>query len=204
MIVVNNLESSVTPLPYYVKKGKKESQTVSQPKPKIQGLEASGALPQKRKNPKSKKTSPQTPTIPPNEKVPTDDSDKTQSVSSGQTAHPQDTEGNKQPADMGLPTTHPDEGISTTKPLLEGTNTRPKDSGRLKPLADKDSSTSPVTVLSRTDDKYQVDQTQSTRFEVSIPNQHQSKTSSSVELDSEPLKLTTMADIQALLIDSED
>ncbi|GJY94859.1 hypothetical protein Tco_0511220 [Tanacetum coccineum] len=74
---------------------------------------------------------------------------------------------------MGLPTTHPDEGISTTKPLLEGTNTRPKDSGRLKPLADKDSSTSPVTVLSRT-------------------------------LDCEPLKLTTMADIQALLINSED
>ncbi|GJY94858.1 retrovirus-related pol polyprotein from transposon TNT 1-94, partial [Tanacetum coccineum] len=51
MIAVNNLESLVTPLSYYVNKGKKESQTVSQPKLKIQGLEASGALPQKRKNP---------------------------------------------------------------------------------------------------------------------------------------------------------
>ncbi|GJY70526.1 hypothetical protein Tco_0474229 [Tanacetum coccineum] len=74
-------------------KGKKKSQTVSQPKPMIQGPEASGALPQKRKKPKSKKTSLQTPVTPPNKKVPMEDYDKTQSVSSGQTAHPQDTEG---------------------------------------------------------------------------------------------------------------
>ncbi|GJT48684.1 hypothetical protein Tco_0974841 [Tanacetum coccineum] len=34
----------VTPLPNFKKKGKKKSQTVSQPKPKTHGPEASGAL----------------------------------------------------------------------------------------------------------------------------------------------------------------
>ncbi|GKC82337.1 hypothetical protein Tco_1138054 [Tanacetum coccineum] len=38
-----------------------------------------------------------------------------------------------------------------------------------------------------TDAEYQVDKTQSTRFEVSIPEQNKSKTSYEVELDSEPL-----------------
>nr|GEY03908.1 retrotransposon Orf1 [Tanacetum cinerariifolium] len=45
--------------------------------------------------------------------------------------------------------------------------------------------------------------TRSTRFEVSVPNQHQSKTSYEVELDSQPLVLSTIADIQALLGDDE-
>ncbi|GKD05619.1 hypothetical protein Tco_1180593 [Tanacetum coccineum] len=49
----------------------------------------------------------------------------------------------------------------------------------------------------------QVDKTQSTRFEMSDPNQNKSKTSSEVELGTEPLLLTTFADLQALL-DSED
>ncbi|GJS57198.1 reverse transcriptase domain-containing protein [Tanacetum coccineum] len=117
---------------------------------------------------------------------------------------PQDSKGNKHPADMGLPLTHPDKGITTTKPFLEGTNTEPKDLGRLKPLADNDSSTPLVTALSGTDAEYHVDKTQSTRFEVSVPDQHQRKTSFEVELDFKPLKLTNMADIQALLINSED
>ncbi|GKD08358.1 hypothetical protein Tco_1188043, partial [Tanacetum coccineum] len=51
---------------------------------------------------------------------------------------------------------------------------------------------------------YQVDQNQSTRFEVSVPDQHQSKTFSEKEQDFEPLKLTTIADIQALLGATED
>ncbi|GJZ92545.1 hypothetical protein Tco_0664610 [Tanacetum coccineum] len=65
---------------------------------------------------------------------------------------------------MGLPATHLGEGISITKPLPEGTNIDPKDSERLKLLIDRDSSTSPVTVLSGTIAEYQVDTTQSTRF----------------------------------------
>ncbi|GJU42327.1 hypothetical protein Tco_1195284 [Tanacetum coccineum] len=70
---------------------------------------------------------------------------------------------------------------STTKPLLEGTNTRPKDSGRLKPLADKDSSTSPVTVLSRTDDNWreEMDETSKSlklkKLKLIIPLKHQLK-----------------------------
>ncbi|GJY92992.1 hypothetical protein Tco_0508774, partial [Tanacetum coccineum] len=59
-----------------------------------------------------------------------------------------------------------------------------KDSERLKPLDDWDSSTHPLTALSGTNIEY--------------------KDFSEVELDSEPLKLTTMDYIQALLIDYVD
>ncbi|GJU78554.1 hypothetical protein Tco_1275624 [Tanacetum coccineum] len=79
-----------------------------------------------------------------------------------------DSKGNKLPADMGFPATHPYDGTSKTQPLLEGINTDPKDSKRLKPLADRISSTPLVTALSGTYAEYQVDKTQSTRFEVSL------------------------------------
>ncbi|GJS66323.1 hypothetical protein Tco_0680887 [Tanacetum coccineum] len=70
MIEVINLESSVTQLPCFEKKGKNKSQTVSQPKPR--------ALLQKRKKSKSKTTSlVQAIVTPPSEKVPTKDFDKT-------------------------------------------------------------------------------------------------------------------------------
>ncbi|GKC06226.1 hypothetical protein Tco_0997836 [Tanacetum coccineum] len=66
------------------RKKKNKSQTVTQPKPKSQGPEASGALPVKRKNSKTQTTSLVQATVtPPSEKVPTKDSDRTQSVSSG-------------------------------------------------------------------------------------------------------------------------
>ncbi|GJS23330.1 hypothetical protein Tco_0451962, partial [Tanacetum coccineum] len=61
-----------------------------------------------------------------------------------------DSEGNKLPVDTGLPATHPHDGTSKTQPLLEGINTDPKDSERLKPLADRISSTLLVTALSGT------------------------------------------------------
>ncbi|GKG53643.1 hypothetical protein Tco_0555043, partial [Tanacetum coccineum] len=61
-----------------------------------------------------------------------------------------------------------------------------------------------VTDLSGVCTKYQVDQTQSTRFEVSDPDQNKGNTSFEVEPDSEPLKLTTYGEIQTLLGDSED
>ncbi|GJR33981.1 hypothetical protein Tco_1209665 [Tanacetum coccineum] len=171
MIAINNLESLVTLLSCFLKKVKKKSLTVSQPKPKTHSLKALGALPQKRKKPKSKKTSLYTLATPPStctsQKLPED-----------KPTDAKDSGGNKQPDDMGLYATHLNEGISTTKPLPEGTNTKPKDSERLKPLDDWDSSTPPLTALSGTNVEYQ--------------------------LDFEPLKLTTMDYIQALLIDSED
>ncbi|GJX93371.1 hypothetical protein Tco_0347957 [Tanacetum coccineum] len=45
MIVVKYLESSVSPLPFSGKNKKGKSQTMSKPKPKTQGLEASRTLP---------------------------------------------------------------------------------------------------------------------------------------------------------------
>nr|GEV11846.1 uncharacterized mitochondrial protein AtMg00810-like [Tanacetum cinerariifolium] len=94
------------------------------------GLETSGALPQKRKKSKTQTTSlVQTTTTPPKEKVPTKDYDKTQSVSSGQSTHPQDTEGNTQHAINGfhLPLK---EGTRSSKHLPEGKPTDSKDQGK--------------------------------------------------------------------------
>nr|GEU68290.1 hypothetical protein [Tanacetum cinerariifolium] len=65
----------------------------------------------------------------------------------------------------GLPTTYLDEGTSTTQALLEGINIDPKDSDRLETLIDRGSSNPLVTALLETDAEYQVDKTQSTRFE---------------------------------------
>ncbi|GKF24750.1 hypothetical protein Tco_0077072 [Tanacetum coccineum] len=81
MVIVNNHEHSVSLLPYTVKKKKKgKSQTVTPTLPQSQGLKTSGALPQKRKNPKSKKTPSETKVTPPR---PTEGSKQSHSVSSG-------------------------------------------------------------------------------------------------------------------------
>ncbi|GJV40133.1 hypothetical protein Tco_1418573 [Tanacetum coccineum] len=90
---------------------------------------------------------------------------KSKPLPEGKTTYPKNSEGNKQPINMGLPSTVPDEGISKTKPLQEGANFKDKESERFKPLADMESSTPTVDALLRTDVEYQVDQTQSTRFE---------------------------------------
>ncbi|GJW54401.1 hypothetical protein Tco_0098486 [Tanacetum coccineum] len=136
MIAVNNQEQSVLPLPFSRKKKKGKSWTVSKPKPKIQGSEASGTLPQKRKKAKTYKTTLEATETPPTEDVPTEDSDKTQSVSSGQTTHPQDTKGNTQPVVKGSHSSL-DEGTRKLQPFPKGTTIDPKDSrGNVQP-ADK-------------------------------------------------------------------
>ncbi|GKC25443.1 hypothetical protein Tco_1027593 [Tanacetum coccineum] len=123
MIEVINLESSVTPLLY--SKKKKKSQTVSQPKPKTQVPEASGALPQPRKNTKPKTISlVQVTVTPPSET--TEDSNKTQSVSSGQTTYPYDTKGNTQPAVKGSHSLLR-EGTRKSKPFPENSEDELKD-----------------------------------------------------------------------------
>nr|GFB28330.1 hypothetical protein [Tanacetum cinerariifolium] len=86
----------------------------------------------------------------------------------------------------------PDDDTRKLKLFPEGKTTDPKESGGNNQPADKGLS-------SMTDAKYQVDQTHSNRFKVSVSDQHKSNTSSEVELDFEPLKLTTTFDIQALL-----
>ncbi|GJT86689.1 hypothetical protein Tco_1068406 [Tanacetum coccineum] len=152
---------------------KREEVYVTQPKPMSQGLEASGALPQKRKKSKTQTTS---------------------------LVHA----GNKQLAVKGLPATHPDDGTSKTQPLPKGTNIDPKDSGRNTQLADRGQPKALVINLSGAGTKYPVDQTQSTRFKVSDPDHNKGKTSSEVESNTDTMILTTVADIQALLGDSED
>ncbi|GJV95492.1 hypothetical protein Tco_1547069 [Tanacetum coccineum] len=98
----------------------------------------------------------------------------------------------------------PDEGTRISQPLLEDKTTYLKDPEGNKHPADKGLPFMVPNESIGTNAKYQVDQTQSTRSEVLVPDQHQSNTSSEVELDFEPLKLTTTADIQALLGASDD
>ncbi|GJX52482.1 hypothetical protein Tco_0280851 [Tanacetum coccineum] len=94
-----------------------------------------------------------------------------------------------------------DEGTRKSKPLLEGKLTDTKDlEGNKQPFGIGSALTHPNDGV---DTEYQVDKTQSTRFEVSDPN-NKSKTYSELELDSEPLILIIVDDIQALLGDYED
>ncbi|GKD35067.1 hypothetical protein Tco_1250576, partial [Tanacetum coccineum] len=81
--------------------------------------------------------------------------------------------------------------IGKTQPAVKGS-----------PLAVPDEAL--ITDQSETDMKYQVNKTQSTRFEVSVSDQNKGKTSSEVEPDTETLLLTTVANIQALLGDYKD
>ncbi|GJR12071.1 retrovirus-related pol polyprotein from transposon TNT 1-94 [Tanacetum coccineum] len=60
------------------------------------------------------------------EKEPLEAIDTSQSVFSGHGTDPQDTEGNKQHAVKGLPSTTPKDGTRKSKLLLEGTTTYPK------------------------------------------------------------------------------
>nr|GEW78506.1 hypothetical protein [Tanacetum cinerariifolium] len=94
-----------------------------------------------------------------------------------------DLEGNIHLADKGLPATYPDEGTRKTQPLPEGTLIDPKDSGSNIQLTDRDQPSTLVTDLSGVGTKYQVDQTQSIRFEVSDPNHNKGKNSSKAEPD---------------------
>ncbi|GJX95048.1 hypothetical protein Tco_0349634 [Tanacetum coccineum] len=120
------------------------------------------SLPQKRKKSKSKNTPTEAQVTPP--LVPIEEPEKTQSVSSGQTAHPQDTKRQTQLAIKGIHSPL-DEGTLTSKPLLEevgktqppykGTNTKDKDSKGLKPPPDMKPSPTLVSDTSRTDAKYQ-------------------------------------------------
>ncbi|GJT23060.1 hypothetical protein Tco_0892997, partial [Tanacetum coccineum] len=102
---------------------------------------------------------------------------------------------------MGSPSTHPNDSTSTNQPLPEGTNIDHKYSGRNTQLADSGQPKALVTDLLGVG---QVDKTQSTRFEMSDPEHNKGKTSSEVEPDTETLIPTIVADIQALLRDSED
>ncbi|GJR46998.1 hypothetical protein Tco_1315101 [Tanacetum coccineum] len=103
--------------------------------------------------------------------------------------YPKDSEGNIHPVDKGLPATHPDKGTRKTQPLPKGTLIDLKDSGSNIQLTDRGQPSTLVTNLSRASTKYQVDQTQSTRFEVSDPYHNKGKNSSEAEPNTKPFIL---------------
>nr|GEV69257.1 hypothetical protein [Tanacetum cinerariifolium] len=107
----------------------------------VQGPEALGSLPQKRKKPKSKKTPTETQVTPPIGL--TEGSEQSHLVSSGNMPDPQDIKRTKQLA-----------GTVKTTLLPEGPRVE-KDSKGLKPLADMESLTNPIADPSWTDAKYQ-------------------------------------------------
>ncbi|GJS26665.1 hypothetical protein Tco_0487285 [Tanacetum coccineum] len=127
----------MSPTPPLKKVGKKKkSQTVTKPKPKSQGPEASGVPPKVtkgKKHVKTKKTSLIQSTLKfTHEKEPSEATNTSQSMPSGQngtrkskllpegkTTDPKDSEGNIQLADMGLLSTS-NKGIHNLKPLPEG------------------------------------------------------------------------------------
>ncbi|GJS37813.1 hypothetical protein Tco_0536195 [Tanacetum coccineum] len=170
MVVVNNCENLVNPLPFTAKKKKGKSQTVTPTLPQTQGPEASGALPQKRKKPKSKKT--------PNETK---------------------TQWKQTTIDKRLPSTVSDEGAAKTTPSPEGPR-GDTDSEGLKPPTDMEPQTNHVADLSGTGAMYQVDETQSTRLRYQSLTRNEGKTSYEVESGTEPLKLQTFAYVQDFLL----
>nr|GEX13091.1 uncharacterized mitochondrial protein AtMg00810-like [Tanacetum cinerariifolium] len=90
------------------------------------------ALSKKRNRPKPKNTTLETQATPPN--VKTEDYEKTHSVSSGQTAHPQDTEENIQFIVKGFYSPL-DEGTCSLKPFPKGKPTDAKDpEGNIQPV----------------------------------------------------------------------
>ncbi|GKF23064.1 hypothetical protein Tco_0075386 [Tanacetum coccineum] len=148
------------------------------------------------------------PSLPPTKDVPTEDSKKTQSVSSGQTAHPQDTEGNTQPAVKGSHSLL-DEGTRKSQPLPEGTTTDPKDSvGNVLPVDKGLPSTVPDKGTGKTMPLSEGPHGIKTQRDlnhplVSVPDQNKGKPSYERELGNQPLILSIAADLQALLLSNE-
>ncbi|GJS58915.1 hypothetical protein Tco_0653699 [Tanacetum coccineum] len=190
---------SVSPLTFSPKKKKGKPQSVTQTLPNSQGPETSGALSEKRKRPKSKKTPTETKVTRPQ---PSERMEQSHLVSSGTVPGPQDPVGNIQPMGMRLPSTVSDEGVAKTTPCPEGPR-GDKDSEGNKPPTDMEPQHTPVADLSGTGVDYQVDETQSTRLRYKSLTKNKGETSSEVEPDLPKLPLKTVAEIQALLL-SED
>ncbi|GJT65152.1 hypothetical protein Tco_1016632 [Tanacetum coccineum] len=174
-----------------------------------EGPEVPGALSKKSKRPKSKRPPTETKVTPPK---PMEDSKQSHSVSSGTVPDPQDLERDTQLASTGLPYTL-DEGTRKSKPFPESmakTTPRPegllgdKDSGGNIPPADMEPIHPPVANLLGTGAKYQVDQTQSTRLRYQSLPENEGKPSHEGELDTQPIVLSTYADVRAFLLSDDE
>ncbi|GJR50376.1 retrovirus-related pol polyprotein from transposon TNT 1-94 [Tanacetum coccineum] len=134
MIVVNNLETLVSPLPFSGKKKK----SVTPPK-----WVAS-------ENCYKEEVSDCGFHSPPDEGT-----RKSQLLQEGKTTDPKDLRGNNQPADKGLHSMVPNEGTGKSTPFSKEPH-KDKDTERLKPLVDMESQTPPVIDLSGTNANLQL------------------------------------------------
>nr|GEV35219.1 hypothetical protein [Tanacetum cinerariifolium] len=128
---------------------------------------------------------------------------KLQPLPEGTTTDPKDSGGNVYPADKGLHSMVSDEGTIKTKTLPEGPH-RDKDSKGLKPFANMEPLTTLISDLSGTNAKYQANQTLSARLRYQSLTKNKGKNSSKVEPNSQTLLLTTITDVQALLLSDEE
>ncbi|GJR00015.1 retrovirus-related pol polyprotein from transposon TNT 1-94 [Tanacetum coccineum] len=183
----------------------------------IAGPEVPEALSKKSKWPKSKRPPTMTKVTPPK---PTENSGQSHSVSSGTVPDPQDLERDIQLASMRFPSIL-DEGARKSKPLPESTATHPKDSGGNKQPHDRDitSTTSdegtakttphPKGSLGDKDSRGNIppadmEPTQSTRLRYQFLPKNEGKPSHEGELDTQPIVLSTYADVRAFLLSDDE
>nr|GEV42608.1 retrovirus-related Pol polyprotein from transposon TNT 1-94 [Tanacetum cinerariifolium] len=137
-----NFRDSVSPPPLAAQPKKGKSQTVTSTSPKLQGLEASGALSKRAKD---------LSTVPDPQDLERDiqlasmiltstldeGTRKSKPLPEGTATHPKYSRGNKQPFDMDITFMTPDEGTDKTTSCPEGSH-GDKDSGGDKPPTDKE------------------------------------------------------------------
>ncbi|GJV85709.1 retrovirus-related pol polyprotein from transposon TNT 1-94, partial [Tanacetum coccineum] len=187
-----NQKDSVSPLPLAAKPKKGKSQTVTPTLPKSQGHEISGALSKKSKRPKSK-----------NPPTKTKGTRTSKPLPDGTATHPKETRVNIQPLNTDLTSTTSDEGTTKTTPRSKG-SLRDKDSGGNIPPSDMEPIHPTVAKLSGTGAKYQVDQTQSTRFRYQSLPKNKGKPSHEGELDTQPIVLSIYANHDVAAVNYAD
>ncbi|GJT55386.1 hypothetical protein Tco_0990440 [Tanacetum coccineum] len=183
MIAINNQKDLVSPLPLAAKPKKRKSQTVTLTFPKSQGPEVLGALSNKIKS----------------------------LISLGTVLDPQDLERDIQLASTRLPSTL-DEGTRKSKPLRESTTNHPKDLvGNKQPLDRDITSTTSDEGMTKTTahpegslgDKDSWGNIPPADKEPSLP-ENEGKPSHEGELDTQPIVLSTYADVRDFLLSDDE
>ncbi|GJU85701.1 hypothetical protein Tco_1293247 [Tanacetum coccineum] len=216
MIDVNSQKDSVSPLPLAAKPKKGKSQTVTLTLPKSQGTKIPRALSKKSKRPNSKR--------PPIETkrniqlastgLPStldEGTRKSKPLPVSTATHPKDAGENKQPLDRDITFMTSDEGTAKTTPRLEW-SIGDKDSRGNIPPANMEPVHPHVADLSGTGAKYQVDQgtkTQGETYHLLIWNQYTLMLLIYQglvlrELDTQPIVLSTYADVRAFLLSDDE
>ncbi|GKA99732.1 hypothetical protein Tco_0827726 [Tanacetum coccineum] len=164
--------------------------------------EVPGALSKKIKRPKSKK--------PPTETKSTglsstldEGTRKSKPLPESTATPPKDSRGNIQPLDRDITSTTSNEGTAKTTSRPEGSLGNKDSGGNMRP-ADMELIHPTVVDLSGTGAKYQVDQTQSTRLRHQSLPENKGKPSHEGELDTQPIVLSTYADVRAFLLSDDE